>query len=351
MNVRQEKELNERAQHLLKVLVESYIQGGQPVGSRTLARIGGLELSPATIRNVMSDLEELGFVEAPHTSAGRVPTDQGYRLFVDTLLKVKPLTLDVVEQVKGSLTSDLEPAGLVESASGALSVMTELVGLVTVPRPKHSVLRQIEFLTLSDRRVLAILVINQQEVQNRIINLDRDYTPAELQTAANYLNANYAGLDLGAMRLQLLNELDRLREDVNNMMLTAIELGEKAVSDTEEGQDELVMSGETRLMDYDEFFSVDKLRQLLDTFNHKRDLLHIMDRCVRAMGVQIFIGQESGHVGLEECSLVTAPYSVDGQVMGVLGVVGPTRMAYDRVIPVVDVTAKLLGTALQDSRG
>jgi heat-inducible transcriptional repressor len=338
--------LNERAQHLLKVLVEHYIRIGQPIGSRTLARKAGLDLSPATIRNIMSDLEEMGLLESPHTSAGRIPTTQGYRLFVDKMLKVKPLKLSVVDQLKLALDPDMNDQSLVESASSLLSGVTQLAGIVTVPRKEHVTLRQIEFLELSENRVLVILVINQREVQNRIIHLDRAYSRTELQEATNYLNIHFAGCNLEEIHRRLLDELDSVREDMNRTMLAAIKLGEKAFEADLRDEDSFVLVGQTKLMEYEELSDVDKLRRLFQAFTQQREILHLLDKCIRAEGVQIFFGQESGYAPLNNCSVVSASYSVEGNVVGVLGVIGPTRIAYDRVIPVVDVTAKLLGAAL-----
>ncbi|MBK1691491.1 heat-inducible transcriptional repressor HrcA [Ectothiorhodospira mobilis] len=340
-----ETPLNDRARRLLRALVENYVQDGQPVGSRTLARTCGLDLSPASIRNVMSDLEEMGLVSSPHTSAGRVPTPRGYRLFVDSLLEVKPLDSHEVRLLKERLSPDMDTRTLVESASDLLSAVTQMAGMVRVPKRDHAALCQIEFLKLSGRQVLAILVMNKNEVQNRILQLDRDYTHSELQQMANYLNEHLAGLDLRQAREQILREMKAVREHMNTLMLAAIQLGERAFSD-EDREEQVVFTGQTHLMGYAELSSVDKLRNLFEAFNQKRDLLGLLDNCIHAQGVQIFIGQESGHEVLDDCSVVTAPYQVDGQVLGVLGVIGPTRMAYERVIPVVDVTAKLLGAAL-----
>lgn len=337
--------LGERAQHLLKVLVECYIREGQPVGSRTLARNAGLELSPATIRNVIADLEDLGFVRSPHTSAGRVPTVQGYRLFVDALLTVKPLHTNEVQQLRQSLDPDLNSQKLVESASALLSGITHMAGVVTMPRREHAAFRHIEFLPLSDNRVLAILVINEREVQNRIIHVNRRYGLDELQQISNYLNMEFKGKDLDTVREALLREMQEVREGMNRMMLAAIEMAEKVFEQQPEKED-YVLAGQINLMGFAELSNVEKLRQLFDAFNQKREILHLLDQCVRAHGVQIFIGEESGYQVLDECSVVTAPYLVDGQVLGVLGVIGPTRMAYERVIPIVDMTAKLLGAAL-----
>ncbi|SEP82437.1 heat-inducible transcription repressor HrcA [Ectothiorhodospira magna] len=337
--------LSERARLLLRALVENYVRDGQPVGSRTLARTAGLDLSPASIRNVMADLEDLGLISSPHASAGRVPTPLGYRLFVDSLLEVRPLDSAEVRTLKQRLTPDMDTKALVESASDLLSAVTQMAGMVRVPRPDHAALSQIEFLRLSGRQVLAILVMNKREVQNRILELDREYSHAELQQMANYLNQHLAGRNLRQAREQILKEMKAVREHMNTLMLAAIELGERACCD-DEGGDDLIFAGQTHLMDYAELSSVEKLRSLFEAFTEKRQLLTLLDNCINAEGVQIFIGQESGHQVLDDCSVVTAPYSVGGRIVGVLGVIGPTRMAYERVIPVVDITARLLGAAL-----
>ncbi len=338
--------LNDRAQHLLKVLVQSYISDGQPMGSRNLAKMSSLEVSPATIRNVMADLEELGFVESPHTSAGRIPTTKGYRLFVDTMLTVQPLNKEVVMRVATDLKSTTSMSGLVESDSDLLSGLKTMAGVVTLPRHDRDELRQIEFLPLSDQRVLAILIVNQKEVQNRIIHTDREYSSSELQQAANYLNELCAGQDLVMARQKILLELDRVRENMNELMRSAVEMGEKIFADDDNDEQDYVVVGQTNLMEYEELSDIYKLRDLFEAFNQKREFLSLLDRCICAEGIQIFIGQESGHKALDDCSVVTSPYTVDEEIMGVLAVVGPTRMSYERVIPIVDLTAKLLGEAL-----
>lgn len=339
------QELSERAQHMLKVLIDRYIRDGQPVGSRTLARDANLDLSPATIRNVMADLEELGFVCSPHTSAGRVPTVQGYRFFVDSLVKVRPLREKTVEELRSQLNTDLSDHVLIETASGLLSGVTHLAGIVTIPRREHAAFKHVEFLPLSEKRVLAILVLNDAEVQNRILRVEKDYSAAELQAASNFLNEQFAGRDLSAVRESLVREMRETRADMNRMMMTAIQMADQVLEASVNDED-YVIAGQTNLMQIEEFCNVDRLRQLFDVFNHKREILHLLDQCVHGEGIQIFIGEESGYQTLDECSMVTAPYSVDGKVMGVLGVIGPTRMAYERVIPVVDITARLLGAAL-----
>ena len=337
-------DLSERAQLMLRALIDRYVLDGQPVGSRTLAREAGLDLSPATVRNVMSDLEALGFVCSPHTSAGRVPTVQGYRFFVDTLLKVQPLDERAVNSMRLELSLDQTPKELVASATGLLSGITQLAGVVTLPRQEHALFKRVEFLGLTGKRVLAILVTGDDEVQNRILSTEKQHSAAELQQASNYLNELFAGKDLAAVRATLLHEMQETRTHMNSMMVTAMHMADQVL---EKNQDEdYVMSGQTNLMEFQELCDIEKLRKLFDAFNTKRDMLHLLDQCVHSEGIQIFIGDESGYRMLDECSLVTAPYAVDGEILGVLGVIGPTRMAYDRVIPIVDATARLLGAAL-----
>lgn len=338
-------ELNDRAQLLLKNLVERYIRDGQPVGSRTLSRETGLDVSAATIRNVMSDLEEYGLIHAPHTSAGRVPTIKGYRLFVDSLLTVKQPDRSQVSQMQQRIGNSADPDQVLNNASQQLSEVTSMAGVVMVPKRKLVALRQVEFLPLSHNRVLTILVINEREVQNRIIHTERNYSAAELQQIANYLNQVCSGRDLRQARTALLKEMDDARSHMNQLMADAVQMAQ-AVFTTEEADGDYLLQGQTNLMSYEEMSNVGKLRRLFDAFNQKRDILQLLDQAVQADGVQLFIGNESGYEVLDECSVVTSPYKVDGEVMGVLGVIGPTRMAYDRVIPIVDVTAQLLGSSL-----
>lgn len=343
--------LSERAQLLLKVLIESYIRDGQPVGSRTLSRESGLALSSATIRNVMADLDELGFVTSPHTSAGRVPTDKGYRLFVDTLLKLKPLQGVEIEDLQRRLGEHHdEPKALVAAASQFLSAITHLAGLVTIPRTTHAAVSQIEFVGLTDNRVLTVLVVNGREVQNRIVHLDRHYTSEELRRAANYLNDQFRGRTLTEIRDELVGQLHETRQHMNKLMLDAIQMAQQVMESGQREAPSYVMAGETNLMGFAELSNVEKLKRLFDAFNEKRDILHLLDLSLRAEGVQIFIGQESGYTILDDCSVVTAPYTLDNEVVGVLGVIGPTRMAYERVIPIVDITARLLGAALNSRK-
>lgn len=339
-------ELNERAQFLLKALTERYIREGQPVGSRTLARDAGLTLSPATIRNVMADLEDLGLVSSPHTSSGRIPTVLGYRVFVDTLLSVRPLDDAVVEKLKENLDIRHDSKNLVESVSSLLSDVTRLAGIVTLPKRENAALQRVEFLPLSGKKVLAILVINDKEVRNSILHTEREYSPAELQQYSNFLNEHFAGKTLNAVRSMLLRELRETREHLNRMMATALDMADQVLGEAEQGSGDYVLAGQTNLMEFQELCNVTTLKQLFEAFNEKSHILHLLDQCVENQGVQIFIGEESGYQMLDECSLVTAPYSVNGKVVGVLGVIGPTRMAYERVIPIVDVTARLFSAAL-----
>ncbi|HEX4052079.1 MAG TPA: heat-inducible transcriptional repressor HrcA [Steroidobacteraceae bacterium] len=346
-----EEGLNERAQRLLRVLVQSYIRDGQPVGSRSLSRESGLVLSSATVRNVMADLEELGFVTSPHTSAGRVPTDKAYRFFVDTLLRAHAPTDDAsLEEIRRQLDAPAESnKSLAATASQLLSNITQLAGVVTLPPKQVSVLTHIEFLPLSENRILVVLVLDDREVQNRIIQLGRHYGAEELRRAANFLNEHCTGLALSQIRQELLRQLQETRESLNQVMLDAIQMAQRFF---EEGQEaiEYVIAGETNLMGFAELSSVDKLKRLFEAFNEKRDMLHLLDQSLKAEGVQIFIGQESGYQILDDYSLVMAPYSSDKGVIGVLGVIGPTRMAYERVIPIVELTAKVLGAALNFRR-
>lgn len=338
-------ELNERTQHLLKKLIERHIRDGQPVGSRILARDSGLDLSAATVRNIMADLEEMGYLRSPHTSAGRVPTVRGYRFFVDSLLQLDTLTDEEVANLRRQLDGEQTTEGLVKSVSSLLSGITQLVGVVMAPRRNYQTLRQIEFLPLPDQRVLAILVVNEKEVQNRIIHTERPYASLELQQAANYLNAAFAGKNIDQVRKTLLRELHQTRETMNQLMQTAIEMADK-VFEASASEEDYVVAGQTNLMGIAELNDMEKLRHLFEAFSQKRDILHLFDQCLHAQGVQIFIGEEAGFDVLQTCSVVTAPYLVEGKALGVLGVIGPTRMPYERVIPIVDVTAKLLASAL-----
>ena len=335
--------LDDRSRSLLKSLVEHYIADGQPVGSRALSKFSGLDLSPATIRNVMADLEEAGFVASPHTSAGRVPTSRGYRLFVDSLLTVQPLEARQLGEMEEALHG--RPANqIIASASHLLSGLTHFAGVVIAPRRAPSRIRQIEFLTLSEKRILLIIVTTDGDVQNRVLTTEKSYSSSELVGAANYLNQNYAGMDFEQIRQRLAVEIQQLRDDIKPLMAQALEAGDAALS---ESNAPYVISGERNLLDVEELSSnMKRLRELFDLFEQRSSLIRLLDVSNRAAGVKIFIGGESGIATLDECSVVSAPYVVDGQVLGSVGVIGPTRMAYERVIPIVDITAKLLSSAL-----
>ena len=335
--------LNERAQVLLKTLVERYIEEGQPVGSRALTHYSGLELSPASIRNVMADLESLGFVSSPHTSAGRIPTAKGYRFFVDSLLVVKPLDQDEIDKLGGNLQPH-NPARLISSASQLLSDLTRFAGVVMAPRLDASpFLRHIEFLQLSEKRILLIYVTSDGEVHNRIIFTERNYSPAELREASNFLSENFAGQTLQEIHRSVRQEVSALQHDVSELMSAVID--EASSSDTRPG--DCVISGENNLLHVNDLSSnLSRLRNLFDLFEKKTALLQLLDAGRNAQGVQIFIGSESGLGQLDDCSVIAAPYRSEGRIVGTLAVVGPKRMAYERIIPIVDVTAKLLSGAL-----
>ena len=332
---------------MLRVLIQRYIAEGQPVGSRTLSRDSGLELSPATIRNVMSDLEEMGLVAAPHTSAGRVPTPKGYRFFIDTLVRYRQPGDEDIDVLRSQIEKTAGDSGtLVASVSNLLSEFTHLAGVVTVPRGQHATLRQIEFLPLSEKRILAILVINDRNVQNRILHTDRDYSASELQQAANFINEHYAGTEMLRIRDRILQDLELTRDSMNQAMHDIIAVAHSAMESPGSSDGEFILAGETRLMDFAELSDVEKLRRLFEAFSRKQMMLDLLDRSINANGVQVFIGEESGYRILDDCSVVTAPYKLDDDTVGVLGVIGPTRMAYDRVVPIVDITARLLRSAL-----
>ena len=342
--------LDERAKMLLKTLVERYIADGQPVGSRTLSKTSGLELSPATIRNVMSDLEELGLIASPHTSAGRIPTARGYRLFVDSMLTSRAFSREAADTSASPLHGQLQPdqpKRVIANAAQLLSSLSQFVGVVTVPK-KPSVFRHMEFLRLGERRVLLILVSPDGDVQNRVLFTAHDYTQSQLVEATNYLNAHYAGLSIEGVRERLKLEVDALRGEIGTLMQAAVQAGTEAVN---EDTEQLIVSGERNLLGVQDFGSdMGSIRKMFDLFEQKTQLLRLLDGSSRAEGVRIYIGGESGVVPIEELSVVSAPYEINGQVVGTLGVIGPTRMAYDRMIQIVDITSRLLGNALSQKQ-
>ena len=335
--------LDDRAKILLKALVERYIADGQPVGSRTLSRASGLELSAATIRNVMADLEELGLIVSPHTSAGRVPTARGYRLFVDTMLTARPLSFDnLAADARDQLQPD-QPQRVISNAAQMLSSLSQFVGVVTAPR-KATVFRHIEFLRLGEKRLLVILVSPDGDVQNRVIFTAQDYTPSQLLEASNFLTEHYSGLTIEEMRERLKSEVDQLRSEIGSLMQAAVQAGSEVEA---ESQESVVVSGERNLLTVQDFSSdMGSLRRMFDLFEQKTQLMRLLDGSSRAEGVNIYIGGESLVVPFEELSVVSAPYQIDGRVVGTLGVIGPTRMAYDRMIEIVDITSRLVSNAL-----
>jgi len=338
--------LDERARTLLKALIERYVTEGQPVGSRALSRLSGLELSPATIRNVMADLEDLGFIASPHTSAGRVPTPRGYRYFVDTLLTLQPLEQQQTSNMEGQLRGG-DPQRSLHTAAQLLSNLSQFAGVVLTPR-RTSTFKQLEFVRLSERRVLLIIVTPDGDVQNRVLLTATPFSQSQLTEAANRLNERYAGLSFSEARTRLQTELKQLREDISALMEAAVQAGTEAEAEAE--ADPVVVSGERKLLGVSDLATdVDKLRRMFDLFEHKTRLMQLLDSSIGSQGVQIYIGGESQLVPIDDMSLVVAPYQVDGKVVGTLGVVGPTRMAYERVIPIVDITAKLLSNALSQT--
>lgn len=335
--------MDKRAQILLKTLVEHYISDGQPIGSRTLLQHSGLEVSPATIRNVMSDLERLGFIASPHTSAGRIPTQKGYRFFVDSLLTVKPLQTREIQLIKHELSSP-DPQELINSAADMLSQLSQFAGVVMIPKRQSVTFKHLEFLPLSARRILVIIVTTDGNVQNRVIMADKSYSASDLIQATNYFNQHFAGYTFDEVHQKLHAELLQMQSDINRLMAAALEVSDRASSG---GKENVVIAGERNLLQADDLSSnVASLRKLFELFERRTQLMQLLDSSQKADGIQIFIGGESQYLPLDECSMVTSPYEADGQIVGTLGVIGPTRMAYERVIPIVDVTAKLLSNAL-----
>jgi heat-inducible transcriptional repressor len=340
------KLIDERAGQLMKALVESYITYGQPVGSKALLKYSGMNLSSATIRHVMADLEKMGLIHSPHTSAGRIPTVPGYRLFVDNLLSIQQPDQKTINQIKHEIIEADMPHQLLEKASATLSGITQMAGLIVLPRKALVSLVQIEFLPLSENRVLAILVQSDDEVQNRVIQLEKSLTASQLQQMSNYLNQLLKGKSIKQVCKILLSELDHTRERMDEIMRSAIKMATHAFTENKESRDDFMITGETNLMQYADMADMERMRHLFDAFHEKRHILSLINQVIDAEGVKLFIGNESEYEPLDNCSVVAAPYKFAGQTMGVLGVIGPTRMAYERVIPIVDITAKLLTSAL-----
>jgi heat-inducible transcriptional repressor len=336
--------LDPRARQLLRTLIARYIHDGEPVGSQTLARHAGLDVSPATIRNILGDLEELGFLSSPHTSAGRVPTAQGYRVFVDSLLQLRPLPEAELVRLRQELPAGAGTQSLLGNASELLSAMSHFVGVVSAPKREAFAFRHIDFVPLEGQRVLALLVFADNDVQNRVLQTRRVYDASELERVANYLNQHFAGRPLAEVRATLLHELQAARSEMETLLAHTVELAEQALAG---GNEDVVLAGQSRLLGVQDLSDLDRLRDLFEAFARKREILQLLERTLRAPGVRIFIGEETGLASLEGMSLVTAPYAAGDQVLGVLGVIGPSRMAYDRVIPVVKAAADVLGAALK----
>ena len=349
MNIIDKSDLNmpsQRARRILSAIVDKYIQEGIPIGSKSLSLADEIGLSPASIRHVMSDLEELGFIASPYTSSGRVPTSKGYRFFIDSLLKLQPVEAKELERIKKRVnTNESNSRELAISVSNTLSAITKLAGIVTIPKQQVIRLKEIDFIQLSEKRILAIIVMNETEVENRILQMKRDYSKDELQQASNYLNTHYKGRSLSYIKKHLINEMIETKESVNSLMSDLIDIADK-VLDFDESE-EYIVAGQRRLMDFHELSDIKKLRQLFDAFREKQQLLELLDKSMSTDGIQIFIGEESGYQMFDNCTLITSPYTTEEGAIGVLGVIGPTRIAYQKVIPIVDITAKLLGKSLK----
>ena len=339
--------LDDRAQLLLRELVQAYTRNGQPVGSKTLLRLSRLDVSSATVRNIMARLEQMGLVAQPHTSAGRVPTAPGYRFFIDSLLEVGEPDAGAMKALSAELSPDKTTQDLVHTATGLLSQMTHLAGVISVSRPTQIEVRHLEFMKLSDRRVLVILVINSDQVHNRVIQVDREYTELELSEAARLIGHYLIGSDFSQALARLREEIRQHRDDVASILESTLEVMGSVCGETD--REELLTAGESNLLRFSELQDINKLQELFEVFDQKRELLRILEGCANAEGVQIFIGSESGYDVLEDCSVVGAPYRIGDEVVGVLGVIGPTRIAYDRIIPAVDLTAKILSSALNSA--
>ena len=335
-----------RARRILSAIIDKYIEEGIPVGSKSLSLADNIGLSPASIRNVMSDLEELGFIASPYTSSGRVPTSKGYRFFIDSLLKLQPVEATELERIKKRVNlHESNSRELAISVSNTLSAITKLAGIVTIPKQQVTRLKEIDFIQLSEKRILAIIVMNETEVENRILQMKRDYSKDELKQASNYINTHYEGRSLSYIKKHLINELMQTKESVNSLMSDLIDIADQVLDFAE--PDEYIVAGQRRLMDFHELADIKKLKQLFDAFKEKQQLLELLEKSMSTNGIQIFIGEESGYKMFDNCTLITTPYTTEDGAIGVLGVIGPTRIAYQKVIPIVAITAKLLGKSLK----
>lgn len=342
---RSNKVLNERAQYLLKTLINCYVEEGVPVGSKTLAESAGLNISTATIRNVMANLDSMGLVTAPHTSAGRVPTNKGFRIYVDSMLELSPIEAAIKERIKQQLHGDQDKDRLINIANNLLTDITQMAGVITLPKAGQLNLRRIEFLPLPDKKILAILVVNERDVQNRIVHVEREYSQNELLKISNYLNQHFMGTDIFQIRSKLMKELQTARHQVDEMMAAAVALADQVMQPAEEDEPYRV-HGQANLIRFDETNNANQLQQLFQVFQSKRDMLGLLDRCIQSDDMQVFIGSEAGIEGLDDFSIISAPYGSKDNTLGVLGVIGPTRMEYSKVIATVDITARLLSLAL-----
>jgi len=337
--------LDERAQYLLKTLINCYVEEGVPVGSKTLAESAGLNISTATIRNVMANLDSMGLVSAPHTSAGRIPTNKGFRLYVDSMLELSPIEAAIKTRIRNELHADQDKDRLITIANNLLSDITQMAGVITLPKTGQLNLRRIEFLPLPDKKILAILVVNERDVQNRIVHVDRDYTQDELLKISNYLNQHFMGKDIFQIRNKLMQELQKARSQVDEMMAAAVALADQAMQPDEQTEP-YRLQGQANLIRFDEADNANQLQQLFQVFQSKRDMLGLLDRCIQSDDMQVFIGSEAGIDGIENFSIISAPYGTKNNTLGVLGVIGPTRMEYSKIISTVDITARLLSLAL-----
>lgn len=339
--------LNDRSQLLFKHLMALYLNDGKPVGSSVLAKLPDVSVSSATVRNVMSDLEKMGLIHSPHTSAGRVPTDHGFRVFVDSILTVQPLNSSLTQQIQKGFTQAQTQEELLGSASNILSGLTGMASLVMLPNQQQEMLRHIDFVKLNDKRVLVVLVLNDQDVQNRIIEFEEDVSASQLIQAANYLNEHFAGRYLSEVKTLLVERLDELRKTMDALMLSIVEATDQVIEQKMQNSAPYFVSGKTNLLNYDELADAEKLKALFHSFEEHSDMLSLLNKSMQANGVQVFIGSECGHESYQNCSVITTPYEREGEVMGVLGVVGPSRMPYDKIVPKVDMTARILSSLLK----
>ncbi len=342
--------MKERDLILMKSLIESYVKQGTPIGSKALLQSSHLSVSPATVRNIMADLERQGLLLSPHTSAGRIPTTQGLRIFVDKIIQIRSPKSALIDHVRKNLNPNQDTRSLVSTASNLLSDMTRMASLVQIPSTPVKKLQHIDFVPLSDNRLLVVMVLENDEIQNRVIQVDRNYERNEIAQMANYLNKQLAGRDINSARKELFGEMLKEKQELNSLLQSAIEFAEKGFQSsqelTQQNEDGFHLSGQTNLVSMASHGQLDNIEQIFSAFKQKQQIMSLLDRSLAADGVKIFIGEESGSQGLAGCSLVTAPYKQDGKSVGVLAVVGPTRMQYDKVIPIVDVTAKMLSSAL-----